>query len=340
MKILLPYDGSRNSLSALRLLASMALNPNSAIMILKVVPSTGSFLSLPGFDSDPVRNQEIIANHSRVLKELARELARWQRGCNISYRVHFGKPAESILDVADEWNAELIILGPRKPSRLSHFSLGSVSKEVFDKSHCPVMIVKQSDEYAVDRINNQGYKVLVPIDGSLYSYYTISWLASQVWKPGTQFKILTAIPEFKDAFESVESQYDSTLKEQWKMMKERAFESLEEHAIRLADQVGLDHVSIDVEPGAPKRTIEEVAVEWQPDIIAMGAPRPSGLNQMILGDVPTHVAGKANASILVVKRPGQGRPPKRDDSAMKRALNNVVDQPTEERVQAPHAVSI
>ncbi|MEZ4544577.1 MAG: universal stress protein [Cyanobacteriota/Melainabacteria group bacterium] len=116
MRILIPYDGSRNSLSALRLLATMALNPNSDILILKVVSKKGNFLHIPGFDDDPVRNQDEINSQSMVLRELASELSLWQRDCNINYRIHFGKPAESILEVSQEWKADLIILGPKEPN--------------------------------------------------------------------------------------------------------------------------------------------------------------------------------------------------------------------------------
>lgn len=334
MKILIPYDGSRNSISAMRLLAGMALNPNSEILILKVVPDSGGFLSFS--DDDPTRYQELVNKHSIVLRELARELASWQKGARVKFRVHFGKPAESILDVASEFDADLIILSPREPKNMKKFYMGSVSKEVTAKSSCPVMIVKPQAE---ELTTKKGYRVLVPIDGSLYSYYTIAWLSNQVWKPGTEFKILTAIPEFKEAFESMQVQYDTNLQKQWTQLKQRAFESLEEHAFRLAERVGLENVSIDVEPGAPKKTIRTIAQDWKPDIIAMGAPRPTGINQMILGDVPTHVAGNADCSILIIKRPGQGRK-KRDNSAMKQALANVMDAPQEDRNEPPHAVTI
>lgn len=338
MKILIPYDGSRNSLAAMRLLAGMALNPHSEILILKVVPTPTGFL---GFGDDPVENQEVLNNQSIVLRELAKELAKWQKGCNINFRIHFGSPAESILDVADEWESDLIILGPRRPDKMQSVFMGSVSKEVVAKSHCPVMIVRPpANNESTPRTFENGYKVLVPIDGSLYSYYTINWLSSQVWKQGTEIKILTAIPEFKDAFDSMEVQYDTSLQNQWTLIKQRAFESLEEHALKLAEQVGLENVSIDVEPGSPRQIIAEVAEQWQPDFIAMGAPRPSGINQIILGDVPTYIASHANCSILIVKRPGQGRK-KKDDSGIKSALANVFDNPQgEERNEPPHAVTI
>ncbi|MEZ4544578.1 MAG: hypothetical protein R3C24_11885 [Cyanobacteriota/Melainabacteria group bacterium] len=54
------------------------------------------------------------------------------------------------------------------------------------------------------------------------------------------------------------------------MKKEKAFESLEEYAFKLPSKVRLENVSIDVEPGEPKKMIERVAADWQPDIIAMG----------------------------------------------------------------------
>ncbi len=153
MRILIPYDGSRSSLSALRLLATMALNPDSEILILKVVGKKAGFLPLPAFEDDPIKNQDEVNNHSMVLRELARELSLWQKNCNINYRVHFGKPAESILEVSENWKADLIILGPKRTqSSTHHFYMGSVSKEVTAKSTAPVLIVKPTEEVLEDSV--------------------------------------------------------------------------------------------------------------------------------------------------------------------------------------------
>ena len=55
--------------------------------------------------------------------------------------VREGPAARTILEVADEENASLIILGARGPSSAAELLLGSVSTEVLRFARCPVMVV-------------------------------------------------------------------------------------------------------------------------------------------------------------------------------------------------------
>jgi nucleotide-binding universal stress UspA family protein len=55
--------------------------------------------------------------------------------------VREGSPARTILEVAEEENASLIVLGTRGPSSAAELLLGSVSAEVLRFARCPVMVV-------------------------------------------------------------------------------------------------------------------------------------------------------------------------------------------------------
>ena len=55
--------------------------------------------------------------------------------------VREGPAARTILEVAGEENASLIVLGTRGPSSAAEFMLGSVSVEVLRFARCPVMAV-------------------------------------------------------------------------------------------------------------------------------------------------------------------------------------------------------
>ncbi len=61
---------------------------------------------------------------------------------NVKTIVRKGHPAEEILKVAREENADMIIVGARG-KRTSHLFMGSVSREVANTAQVPVLIVKQ-----------------------------------------------------------------------------------------------------------------------------------------------------------------------------------------------------
>jgi nucleotide-binding universal stress UspA family protein len=53
-----------------------------------------------------------------------------------------GDPAETILNSAREWNADLIVIGSDSRGRLAHFLLGSTADSVIRKASCPVLSVR------------------------------------------------------------------------------------------------------------------------------------------------------------------------------------------------------
>jgi nucleotide-binding universal stress UspA family protein len=53
-----------------------------------------------------------------------------------------GDPAEEILKLATETSADLIAMGAHRRSSIQRFFLGSVSRQVLDRSTCPVLIVR------------------------------------------------------------------------------------------------------------------------------------------------------------------------------------------------------
>ncbi len=55
--------------------------------------------------------------------------------------VEEGKPHEVILEVAGEWNADILVLGTHSKSGLSQVLLGSTSEKVLKTSEIPVFLV-------------------------------------------------------------------------------------------------------------------------------------------------------------------------------------------------------
>lgn len=55
--------------------------------------------------------------------------------------VEEGKPSEMILKVADEWDADLIVLGTHGRTGLAHLLMGSVAEKVIRHSVKPLIII-------------------------------------------------------------------------------------------------------------------------------------------------------------------------------------------------------
>jgi nucleotide-binding universal stress UspA family protein len=92
-----------------------------------------------------------LASRALGLDEIARDLAeeRVTQGRELARRAGFevegrtigGKPWRAICDVADNVDAEPIVLGARGLSRIQSALLGSVSATVVQHAHRPVLVV-------------------------------------------------------------------------------------------------------------------------------------------------------------------------------------------------------
>lgn len=60
--------------------------------------------------------------------------------------VRFGHPVETILAVAEEIEADFIVLGTHGRKGISRWLLGSVAEAVLRRAECPVITVRHSDK--------------------------------------------------------------------------------------------------------------------------------------------------------------------------------------------------
>lgn len=77
-------------------------------------------------------------------KDLVNKIAETLRSKNlkVSTDIIRGEPKSKILDAAEQWNAELIVLGSLGRTGLERFLLGSVSEAVAQHAQCSVEIVR------------------------------------------------------------------------------------------------------------------------------------------------------------------------------------------------------
>ena len=75
-----------------------------------------------------------------MLKRAARDAV--SQGIEVETHAREGQPAEVIIDVAKQVQADLIVVGSRGLTGIKRFLLGSVSSKVSEHASCSVMIVR------------------------------------------------------------------------------------------------------------------------------------------------------------------------------------------------------
>ena len=143
MKILLAIDGSPHSDAAVAEIGQRPWPSGTEVRLITVDPSLDSNLlrggSQTAFD-DLVQLQRSEAH--RRLRAAAETLSQASPALKISHILREGLPKEAILDEAEHWGAELIVVGSHGNGSIRRLFLGSVSLAVAANALCSVQIVR------------------------------------------------------------------------------------------------------------------------------------------------------------------------------------------------------
>ena len=135
-KILVPLDGSQNSMRGLDEAIYLARQCNATIMGLYVVPLY------------PRNFTDVIIPYRIQLTQLAKKIMESakikcaKKGIMFKYKVVFGSPTMEIEEMANNGTFNIIVIGSRGQSGLKEIFLGSVAKAIMHKSKIPVLVVK------------------------------------------------------------------------------------------------------------------------------------------------------------------------------------------------------
>ena len=130
-RILVSYDGSRESEKALSVALAMAGELGSHLSILAVAQ--------PG----QLANGTTLVDHTRRLyaSKLGRvaDLAS-HGGIRLETMIAVGHPAEKILERAEREHPDLIVIGRPETSGVNQPVIGSISERVAQHAPCPVLV--------------------------------------------------------------------------------------------------------------------------------------------------------------------------------------------------------
>jgi nucleotide-binding universal stress UspA family protein len=161
-KILIPTDFSDTAALALEHAVKMAKLLDSEITLLHVVSTFAFRVNLPEVDVDESQNTKLSGAIGAKLAELAENI-RTASGVKVNTLITSGRIREEVVRIAEEIDADIIIVGTHGVTGLKEFFMGSNSFRIVSDASCPVLSVQIS-------AHPIGYKhIIVPIDNSFHS---------------------------------------------------------------------------------------------------------------------------------------------------------------------------
>lgn len=136
-KILLPVDFPITSLDVIHQAAALACHFNSKIVILHVLTASSRAAGTPG-DGRELAGRDLLPSILReAQRQLDTHLERELDGLDIRCVLVEGDPARTIVQMAEEEEADLIMM-PSHGSTFEQFLLGSVTAKVLHRTECPL----------------------------------------------------------------------------------------------------------------------------------------------------------------------------------------------------------
>lgn len=142
-RILVPVDGSENSVKALKMGVDMQKVTGAELMTLTVFRHHSlleASMSMVRPD-EPQNIDDVMREHAKEIADAAKKAALEMGAESPRAFVKSGQPARTIVKFGKEREVDLIVLGSRGLGDLEGYLLGSVSHKVTSLANCPVMVV-------------------------------------------------------------------------------------------------------------------------------------------------------------------------------------------------------
>ncbi|GIK37273.1 MAG: hypothetical protein BroJett011_11060 [Chloroflexota bacterium] len=307
MKLLIAYDGSPCADVSLEDLRRAGLPHQVEAIVISVADVclySGTKADEPPFPerlphavamaraqaAQAVRDARTMA--VRASKRILKYFPTWQ----VRVEACADSPAWAIVKKAENWQADLVVVGSRGHPTLSRFFLGSVSQTVLTKAPCSVRVAR-----CWARLDDSPGRVIVGVDGSAKAEVVVRAVAARLWPAGSEIRVIAAInPRSSTATTSSLPTMGQWATESHENEQAR-MHTLVETMVKKLQNMELAVLGL-VKEGDPKHVLIEEAVRWGADCIFVGATGHSGLKGFLLGSISTAVAMQVPCSVEIVRQ--------------------------------------
>ncbi len=283
MNTLLAVDGSANAYEAVHALKYVARSEQLSLLHALNVPRPAYPMMLPEVAEEIYKTleQSMREDGERLLNRV-QSLLPLHAGPSTKY-LRIGSPAETIVSMAEEQKADLIVMGARGLGPVKERLLGSVSHRILTLAHCATLIVNGPVKAMK--------QILLPLQGPFDAEAAIRFLQLKPFHDAAELTLLTVLPSTEppwpgDAAASAAST---------EILEEQA-DYIEGVAARLR-AIGYQAHGVAV-VGTPSTMILQEATTLRSDLILMGTRGRQGITRFVLGSVSHAVLHKTPCPVL------------------------------------------
>jgi len=282
-EILFPFDGSDGAADVLHHAAEIANWADGTIRLLYVADTTEISTTRVGgdvVDGLVEQGEEILETATATLDTLGTEYAT---------DVVQGAPAKTIVDYAERYEHDVIVMPTQGRTGLSRYLLGSVTEKVVRLSETPVLTARMQPD---EKLAYPYERLLVPTDGSSAAEKAATHALDLAATLDATVHVLSVVdigPHGPDV----------PLKSLTAAAEDVASEAVDTVA-NAAQRRGVDDVHTHVEYGSPDAEILEYVESEDVDAVVIGTTGRRGVERILLGSVTEKTVRSAPVPVVTV----------------------------------------
>ncbi|WP_135827226.1 universal stress protein [Halorussus ruber] len=284
--ILLPYDGSEGATEVLHHASEIAHWADATIQVLYVADTTR--------DSVTVVEGQTVDALAQEGEDIIEEAAKTLDTLGVSYETDVvqGNPAPTIVNYAERYDQDLVVMPTHGREGISRYLIGSVSEKVVRLSSVPVLTVRmQPDEELAFPYEN----ILIPTDGSTAARYAADHLIEFAASLDATVHVLSVV---EDTALGLDVRSTSAAKE-----SEEAATDAVETVVSEAKSRGVTNTVRHIEHGTPVEEILDYIESNDVQVVGMGTTGGRGTNRILLGSVAEKTVRSAPVPVITVAEP-------------------------------------
>lgn len=286
-------DGSDDAQHAALLAVAIALPMKAEVVVLNaldIAAMTTPYAAAPEtLSCVQVLIESAEQGQSEAVNRTSELLTKAGLTCRV--RREMGQPIHTIMQVAEEEKAGLIILGSHGLTGLKKFFLGSISDGVVRYAHCPVLIVRGE--------TTQIQRILLASDGSDDSEKATCIAAGLARALSAELTVVHVVEAGKP---SLGISPDGLTQADYNSQLDRVMQQYVDHALHGTHTGGPStDCRICQLQGHPAEMVTKYAEDHGTDLIVVGSRGLGGFQRLLMGSVSDAIVHHANCPVLVVR---------------------------------------
>ena len=294
-RILFASDGSEDSELAATTAVGLAKITGSELHVLHVAPAFPDYFE----PSDPDEPGPTEREGQMILDEQVNKIEN-VGGTVAQSHLRMGGAAEEVIELAEELQTGLIVLGSRGRGRIRRALMGSVSDSVVRHAHCPVLVVRWKPVAFPA-------KILLATDGSEEADLAAQSAADLAARTGSELHVTHVGEALSHMKYSLGAEVGPLPAGPQELLDKEAKEVLEAQLERMRE-AGASVTEAHLMSGRADEEIIFRAEQVGADLVVVGSRGLGGIRRARLGSVSDSVVRHTHCPVLVVRREGLQEP--------------------------------